>query len=240
MTRQIAEDFLSVTGTMAVINLPHRDDRRREFADQLHRIGLSFDHPRVRLFAALRPAETSGFPSIGARGCFLSHLGVLREALAEGRDSVLICEDDLDFTPDMMRRLPALTAELQGQSWGLFYGGYASTPEGEALSPDLVRTDPAQGIGCTHFYAVRGPAIADLVRYLEAILTRPPGDPAGGPMHVDGAISRFRADHPHYATLAAVPPIGVQRSSRTDIHVLRWFDRWPMVRDLVAALRRLR
>ena len=240
MTRQLVEDFLSVTGPMVVINLPHRDDRRREFADQLKRIGLSFDNPQVRLFEAVRPTEAAGFPTLGARGCFLSHLGVLREALAAGLDGVLICEDDLDFSPDMIRRLPAITAELKRQPWGLFYGGYESPPEGEALSAGLLRVEPAQAIGCLHFYAVRGSAIADLVRYLEAVLTRPAGHPAGGLMHVDGAICHFRSDHPQYTTLAVVPPIGVQRFSRTDIHALNWYDRWPVVRSLMAPLRRLR
>lgn len=240
VTREIVEDFLALTGPMTVINLASRSDRRREFAAQLHRIGLSFDHPQVRLFAAIRPEDAAGFPTIGTRGCFLSHLGVLRQALAEGRDSVLICEDDLDFAPDMLARLPALTTDLKQHPWSLFYGGYATVPDAETVARGLARAAPGCGMIGAHFYAVRGAALADLVRYLEAILTRPPGDPAGGPMHVDGAISRFRADHPGHATLVASPPLGVQRASRTDIHDLHWFDRWPLVRDLAGGLRRLR
>lgn len=239
MGPEIAEDFLSVTGSATAINLPYRKDRRAEFSAELRKIGLSLDHPQIDLFAAVRPDEPAGFPTIGTRGCFLSHLGVLRHALATGRDRVLICEDDLDFTPDMLSRLPALTAELDRQPWDLFYGGYEALPAGRIVAPDLVRADPAQGIGCTHFYAIRGAAIADLVRYLDAILTRPPGDPAGGPMHVDGAISRFRADHPDYITLVASPPIGVQRPSRTDIHAVKWFDRLPVLRGIAGGLRRL-
>lgn len=239
MTTETAEDFLAVTGPATVINLPYRQDRREEFAAQLRGIGLSLDHPQIRLFPAIRPQETAGFPTIGTRGCFLSHLGVLKEALADGRDSVLVCEDDLDFTPDMIRRLPVLIDQLGRQSWDLFYGGYGALPTGEPIAPGLMRADPSAGIVCSHFYALRGAAIADLVQYLEAILTRPPGDPAGGPMHVDGAISRFRADHPHYVTLVTTPPIGVQRRSRTDIHALKWFDRLPVVREVSGLLRRM-
>lgn len=236
----ITEDFLDVTGPMRVINLPYRHDRRREFAEQLARIGTGFDNPKVQLFDAIRPDDAAGFPTIGTRGCYLSHLGVLRQTLAEGREQVLICEDDLDFTPDMLARLPALTERLAVGDWSFFYGGYAEAPKGLRLTPGLLQADPAQGIVCAHFYAVRGPAIAALAAYLEIILTRAPGDPAGGPMHVDGAISRFRAEHPDFTTLVTVPEIGVQRSSRTDIHALRWFDRWPLVRDLSGMLRRWR
>ncbi len=59
-------------------------------------------------------------------------------------------------------------------------------------------------------------------------------------MHVDGAFSRFRADHPDVVTLAALPPLGYQRPSRTDIHALRFYDRWPVLRDIVDAFRRMK
>ncbi len=240
MTPESGEALLSATGPARVINLTYRSDRRSEFEAQLKRIGLSLDHPQIRLFAAIRPEESGGFPTIGTRGCFLSHLAVLREAIAAGQDSILICEDDLDFTPDMISRLPGLLAGLMQQPWDLFYGSYADLPAGKVIAPGLIRADPSETIVGLSFYAVRGKAIADLVHYLEAILTRAPGDPAGGPMHVDGAVSHFRADHPQYTTLVASPPIGVQRSSRTDIHDLKWFDRLPVLREVTSILRGLR
>lgn len=59
-------------------------------------------------------------------------------------------------------------------------------------------------------------------------------------MHVDGAYSHFRADHPQMVTLSVSPTLGVQRPSRTDVHDLRWFDRVPLVRDTAQLYRRLR
>jgi hypothetical protein len=59
-------------------------------------------------------------------------------------------------------------------------------------------------------------------------------------MHVDGAYSWFRANHPHLLTSVANPELGHQRASRTDVHDLRWHDRVPVVRDIVAFLRRFR
>ncbi len=240
MTATPAEDLLTTLGPLVVINLPYRADRRAEFAAQLHHVGLSFDHPRVKIFDAVRPDAPDGFPSIGARGCFLSHLGILRQAVAAGQDRILICEDDLDFTADALSRLPDLVARLRTEDWSLFYGGYGDTPGGKPIAAGMVRLDADVGVSCTHFYAIRGAAIADLVQYLDAMLARPPGDPEGGPMHYDGALCWFRNAHPQHTTLAAVPPIGIQRPSRTDIHALRWFDRWPVVRSLATLVRRAR
>jgi hypothetical protein len=234
------ENLLSVTGELVAINLPSREDRLNEFGEQLRRVGLSYKHPQVRLFAAVRPEEPAGFPTLGARGCFLSHLIVLRNAVASTKKCVLICEDDLDFTSGIMHRIGSLSDELQRHDWSIFYGGYEGNLDGCAVGDQMVEVNPNASLMCSHFYAVRGPALEELVAYLEAILLRSPGDPAGGPMHYDGALSRFRADFPNFVTLAASPPLGHQRSSRTDIHINRWFDRLPIARDGVNALRRMR
>ena len=235
-----ADAFLGATGPIVLLNLPYRIDRRAEFAAQLKAIGLSYDHPDVHVFDAIRPDAAEGFPTVGARGCFLSHLQILRKAVADGWDRVLICEDDLDFTADILSRLPAITATLESEAWSMFYGGYGDKVTGSDVAPGLVCVDPASEILCAHFYAVRGPAIADLVAYLEGILSRPTGHPEGGLMHYDGALCWFRQANPQYSTLAAVPEIGVQRASRTDIHDLKWFDRWPGVRDFATLARRAR
>jgi hypothetical protein len=240
MVSSAIERFLSETGRIIVINLPNRDDRRREFAAQLGKVGLSYDHPKVSLFSAIRPEDPAGFPTLGARGCFLSHLGVLRRVAASEEDRVLICEDDLDFASDLPARLDGVTRELARHSWGIFYGGYEGHVTIPAGPEAVARLDPNTGLICAHFYAVRGPAIGELIRYLEAILTRRPGDPAGGPMHYDGALSRFRSDFPNLTTLAATPLLGYQRSSRTDIHATKWFDKVPVAREATAVLRVLR
>jgi len=234
----VAEAFLGATGPIVLVNLPYRTDRRAEFGVQLKAIGLSYDHPGVHVLGAIRPKSAEGFPTVGARGCFLSHLQILRQAVADGRDRVLICEDDLDFTAEILSRLPAITATLETSAWSIFYGGYGGKAIGGDVAPGLVRVEPGFEIPCAHFYAVRGPAIADLVAYLEGILSRPTGHPEGGLMHYDGALCWFRRAHPQYSTLAAVPEIGFQRASRTDIHALKWFDRWPGVRYLTTLARR--
>lgn len=244
--------LLAGCGEMQIINLPHRADRRDEISVQLARIGLSLTAPGVHLFPAMRPTEAAGFPSIGAHGCFLSHLAVLRAARDQGVQSVLICEDDLDFAQDFAARAPAVLQELAAQPWDIFYGFLAeelvgrSKPLSSGLgssglqSSGLRSLPPDLGVICAHFVAFRRPVLEALVPYLEAILAREPGDPAGGPMHVDGAYNRFRQEHPELRVLAASPSLGHQRFSTTDISVQGWKDRIPVLRTAMRWARRMR
>lgn len=221
-----------------IINLVSRTDRRDEIAAQLKAIGLSLAAANVELFPAVRPEAAEGFPSIGAKGCFMSHLNVLREAQRLGLQRVLIVEDDLDFAKDFNSRIKPLIEQLQRADWSLFYGGYHMEPLacGQVLN-GLVEARPDELVGTTHFIAFQGAAIAASVAYLERILTRRAGDPDGGPMHVDGAYNWLRRANPQFKTLLASPELGFQRASRTDIHDLRWYDATPLVREGVACLR---
>lgn len=234
--------LLDTFDALYVINLPSRADRRREFDAQLGRVGLSLADPGVRLFPAIRPEDKGGFPDIGSRGCFMSHLGVMTGALAEGFETIAVCEDDLDFSRGFKGRIAALLPALERLPWDIVYGGFQTPPAGDPVDghPEIRLVAPDQPIVCMHFVLYRATALAPLVAYLNRMLTRPTGDPDGGPMHVDGALSRFRADHPGIRTLVVVPALGHQRASRTDIHALAWFDRAPVVRDIVTRLRRLR
>lgn len=222
-----------------VINLKLRADRRAEIDAQLRRIGLSLDGPRVTVFEASKPTEPGGFPTPGARGCFTSHLAVLREARDKGLASVLILEDDLNFCDDLVARFAGVAAGLDRHAWGLWYGSYHIDAPLPLSSAPCVQVAPALAVGTSALLAVNEPHIAPLVSYLEAMLRRPAGDPAGGPMHIDGAYCWYRLAHPEAATWLSTPPLGYQRSSRTDVHALRWFDRAGWVRHLVASFRRL-
>src|SRR5829696_6763409 len=96
---------LDVFQKIYVINLAARTDRRREMQEQFGRIGMRLDDPKVELFEAIRPDDADGFPSVGSRGCFLSHLGVLKRASASRLESILILEDDLNFADDFAAKM---------------------------------------------------------------------------------------------------------------------------------------
>lgn len=222
-----------------VINLPQRHDRRSEMAEQLRMIGLTWNSPGIRLFSAVRPDDPGGFPSIGTKGCFLSHLGVLRDAAKHGFERILLFEDDLNFVSDFPQRMNKTSARLAQEDWSFFYGGYAIEPM-PAASADttIIPVNASETITTAHFVGFRGDVIEETIGFLEQVLSRPPGHPDGGPMHVDGAYAWYRHLHPEKLTLLATPQLGYQRSSRTDIHALRWYDRTPLVRSAVNYLRK--
>ena len=217
-----------------IINLADRPDRRREMIRELDRLGGL--PPNVGFHEAHRPSDAGGFPSVGARGCFESHLAVLRSARDAEVRSLLILEDDLDFTRDGRARLRTLVPELFDRRWDFFYGAHLLGPNGRR---GLVQVPAEEPVLTASFVGFEGSVLQPLIEFLEGILRRPPGSPEYGPMHVDGAYTVFRLLHPQCVTFAAFPPLGRQRSSPSDITpggmVL---DRWSGTRPLAALLRR--
>jgi hypothetical protein len=238
MPTKAGQALLDTFDRVRIINLKHRDDRRREMTAELAKLGLTLGG-KIAFQEACRPADAAPFSSIGARGCFMSHYAILKDALDDGAQSVLILEDDLDFTRDAEDRLPATLARLATGSWSIFYGGYERYA-GALDDAPLCPADPAEPIRTTHFLALSRDAIAAAVPYLDRMLARPAGHPDGGPMHVDGAYSWLRKDNPQLETWLAVPELGHQRPSRTDIHDLGLLDRTPVLRDVVHILRRIK
>ena len=218
-----------------IINLRERKDRRRGVIRELKRHGVRPGSHGVRFYTAERPPERGGFPTLGARGSFTSHAAVMRRALHDGLGSVLVMEDDLrivDSAVDLYGR--AVCERLRTEEWDIVYFGY--------LDPDPAPDDDllVQWNGPTiggHFYGVHGRILPRLVSFMDACRKRPPGHPAGGPTFRDGAFNLFREKNPDVRTLVVTPNLAGQRSSRTDLHDLEWFDRNALTRPLVDAAR---
>jgi hypothetical protein len=223
--------IMIIPQTIFVINLEHRTDRRKAMQKQLSRIGWHGE-----FFSAIRPDNPAGFPSIGAHGCFLSHLEILRRARDANTKLLVILEDDLDFAEDFAGRWRTATAELEKNAWSIFYPGHGI----DHLPSGLTMIPSGRGVPCTHFMVINGDAIADIVVGLEAILSRPAGHPLGGPMHVDGAYSTIRSRNASLTTYAYFPVLGHQRPSRTDVGEVKWFDRVGALGPIVSFARKLR
>jgi glycosyl transferase, family 25 len=221
-----------------VINLRFRADRRKEMTRELERHGMPPEPGKVEFFEAVRKETAEGFPTAGLHGCFLSHLGVLKRAKADGLSRVLVFEDDCQLTRRLGAYQGSIVEELRGQPWDLVYFGHVLDvgPVDPKATPRLSRY--TQDIGLLHFYGVNHTVFDRLIEFLEASSRRPPGDPDGGPMSPDGAVSYFRSRNPDVVTLVAVPSLGWQRSSRNDNHPRPWAERIPIVRDLMDVARR--
>lgn len=232
--------FLTADLTI-ILTLRDRPDRQRDTTTMMDRIGHPIDGDAIRFQISDRPKDPHGFPSIGAYGCFCSHLEAFKTAARENARRLLILEDDILFKTADTARLSALSDEFQTHPFAMAYGGFQERPIGSNIVSDhLIEAPAASPIVLAHCVMFDGGILPDLVAYLEAILTREPGDPIGGPMHVDGAYNHFRKDHPHLRTLAVDPPIAFQRSSASDIAVKRIIDRTPLLKNLTAASRRVK
>ena len=218
-----------------IINLPNRSDRRKAVLSDLASAGIMVNDPRLRIFSAVRPDDAGVFPSLGARGCYMSHLGILREALDEGLENVLILEDDLALESATRLPQPQLVEVLREGNWDFAYPGHVEDCGDLTTLSTWQITD--QPLVCAHFLGLNRRVLPALVGYLEDCLGRPVGHPDGGPMHVDGAYTMFRKRNPEVVTLICMPSLGGQRSSRSDIHFNRWFDRLPVFREAAGLAR---
>ena len=219
-----------------IINLRERTDRRRGTERELARIGVPIDGDRVAFHTADRFADADGFPTIGARGSFTSHLACLQQAKAAGASSVLIVEDDIAFHPPEDAILTRILKDLGENAWDVVYFGYLE-PEVPDAAPGL-HTYGGPTLG-GQFYAVQEPYLSTMIAFMESCLTRPPGSPEGGPMFRDGAYNFYRQHHSALRQMLCVPNLATQRRSRTDLHALKWFDRMPGVRLLANQGRRI-
>lgn len=71
----------------------------------------------------MSPKEAEKFPTIGTRGCFMSHLGVLRDAIQAGLEGILILEDDVNFASDFTERAPVVYTCGHVEGWSMFLRG---------------------------------------------------------------------------------------------------------------------
>ena len=199
-----------------IINLPSRSDRRSQMIGELRRLGIDLD-PRVAFVEAVVPDDMAPFRSRGEKGCFLSHLKILREA-AEANASVLILEDDVDFT-------------AQARNWGreegcdIAYGGYSATNPADLESSNII------GSHCMGFSARAAHALVPFLQGLLEIDSPPP---------IDGAYVWFRRQHEGFRSHFAVPVIAIQRPSPSDVAPRKTFDRIPVIRSAAATARALK
>jgi hypothetical protein len=165
----------------------------------------------------------------------MSHLSILNDAIESDLDTILVMEDDLSIDKRFAQPQPEMCGALREGRWDFAYLGHVHPIPDEGGKPRWETGQ--QPLATTHFYAINRAAIRPLRDHLEACLTRKPGHPLGSPMHVDGAYSLFRMQHPETRTLIATPSLGGQRSSRSDIFPNKWYDRTPVFVQLAGLMR---
>lgn len=217
-----------------IINLEDRSDRRRGVEGEFRAIGMEVPNEKVRFYTAVRPTVQGDFYSIGAKGSFSSHRNVLKLAADEGLDNVLVVEDDVSFRNVRAEAVESVLASLCEQAWDVVYFGYLE-PAVPGL-PGPLSPWPHDTLG-GHFYAVNKRFLGIMIQYMNECELRPRNHPDGGPMSRDGAFNHIRYIKPNIRVLLAIPNFAHQRSSRTDIAPVKFFDRINWLRPTLQLLR---
>jgi glycosyl transferase family 25 len=220
-----------------IINLAERTDRRQEVTREFGKLGIQIPNERIRFYTAQRPPDRGDFKDIGTRGNFLSHRGVLELARNEGLRNVLVLEDDVTFREVPERFVRSLIAHLSEIAWDVVYFGYL-IPSDDSLEGPL-HPWPKDVLGA-HFYAVNGPFINTMRKYMHECELRPRDHPDGGPMTADGAYNHVRYVIEGIRVFLAVPNLAHQRNSRTDIHDTHFLDKVFWLRPLVRCARTIK
>lgn len=195
-----------------VINLPQRLDRRRAMEREFSKVGLT--NEKYDFFSAIKPVHKGDFTSIGARGCYESHLNILKEANA-AQHSVLIMEDDCAFAIDAAR-------DPFSGDWEIFYGGYYPADPKNLYESDIIGS---------HMMGFSRDGVSMAADYLENLSYEGIHPP------IDAAYVWFRRANPQVRSHFAVPPVARQRRSRSDVADLKLYDRLPIVKSAVNAIR---
>ena len=218
-----------------VISLASRQDRRNEVRNEFTALGLDMDAMGIRWFDGLRFEEAAGFPNPGVRGCFNSHLTLLKRCAANDRP-MLIMEDDVQFNWNAGNTWDSVVASPD--DWDIFYFGYTSPKTVTADGPIIAYDGETIG---GFFYGIKPHFAAQMVEFMEACLTRPAGHPLGGPMYRDGAFNHYRSVMATIRTKLAKPALAKQFASRSDlVGNLPFYDRLPGLQPFTDLARRVR
>lgn len=136
-----------------VINLAKRTDRLAHMTEGCEFAGIDFER-----FEAATPDHQAAFKSPGSHGCFMSHVGVWKAALAAGCKRALVMEDDVVFPENFREAFSAIIGLLQFVEWDLFHGtAIRRTRDG------ILRQ--VKRVGCSHFYIAKAASLRYLLEH---------------------------------------------------------------------------
>jgi GR25 family glycosyltransferase involved in LPS biosynthesis len=131
------------------INLVSRPDRKAHVELQFKKAGIE-----VEFIEAIEAKSDNEQFTDGMVGCFKSHRSIYESAIASGYESILIFEDDIQFTSGFEYLLKKANEQIPEGSDFLFYG----FEQDKGLNGFLYKVNdfwviPGTGWGC-HAYAI--------------------------------------------------------------------------------------
>ena len=192
------------------INLDRRPDRWEEFQREWARVeGCFGELERLRAVDGEKVPPPEWYRgNRGAWGCLQSHVRILEDALQDGRQSVLILEDDAVFIAGFVPLAETFFEQLPDDWDGVMLGGqHLKSPT--VVTEDIVRVTNGNR---THAHGLRGRYIEKVYEHLQDYA----GYSACRSHHVDhrlGALHESGA----YNIYAPVEWLVGQREGHSDI-----------------------
>lgn len=193
---------------VVVISLRRRPERLAAFQSDLRGIedGWPFSYPQVfDAFDGGRvPSPDGQREGQYVAACLDSHRSVLRRAVSDGVDSVLVLEDDATFRPTFRADVEKFLAAVP-DDWDGVWLGNENLAGFDVVVPGLViRPHRPHRM---HAYALRGRGLVDGYRCLASAVTG----------HADHVLGQFLAQGGYRVYAPAPPALVGQRAGFSDL-----------------------
>lgn len=153
-----------------VINRPDREDRKEHAISQIDKLAPKPDYTvwpavmpekeRVRF----RPDTTVNDWNRFSAALCKSTIQVLEDAKERGYDRIMICEDDVMFTQDAVKRAKELVKGLDKTVYDLFHLGHLAKKKPIQMGNGLVKL---QGSLYCHCYVINSRIFDDMIHHLK-------------------------------------------------------------------------
>jgi GR25 family glycosyltransferase involved in LPS biosynthesis len=184
-------------GAIRCINLNERSDRLND----MKKLAKSLDMP-IQFYS------TNRHPDGGIRGCYESHLSIMKESLKKGLENVLILEDDAELGKFTWQRLREVTNFMKRESWDIIYLG---------CFPDIWGNWHKHIFGNIYkVHATQSHAYVASKKFMQRMVSRP----------FDGTpLDEVYANNAE--TYAILPSMINQSKSKSDVSSIPWISTFP-------------
>lgn len=150
-------DIKNYFDRVILINLKRRPDRLVRVTEALKQVFWPFLWPEIfpAIDGNLVPRPNGWRSGNGAWGCMRSHQQVLENAICDGKNSILVLEDDVCFADDFATKVESFLSRVPDDWDQLMFGGQHVNLNGmpKLVSPGIYRCTDCER---THCYAIRG------------------------------------------------------------------------------------
>lgn len=114
--KQEKEDWRKYCEHIYYINLDKRTDRLEHMKNVLSKFNIN-----ATRWAGVTKDDPCHRLNKGQYGCKLSHVNLIRHALENGYERIMILEDDIDIRPEFEQYMNSIVSQLKSDEYDIFY-----------------------------------------------------------------------------------------------------------------------